>query len=108
MPQPATGDAMINADSALEEVLAKNMIAAQDKISLKAFPEAQNFTTLSDVVLKVMYQNPLILGVEGFEYNYGTLTLSIHYNESASGIRRSKMRLLLKRTKSWLLLSKTA
>ncbi|MCF7757907.1 transglutaminase-like domain-containing protein [Paenibacillus xylanexedens] len=96
VPQPATGDAMINADSALEEVLAKNMIAAQDKISLKAFPEAQNFTTLSDVVLKVMYQNPLILGVEGFEYNYGTLTLSIYYNESAGGIQKKQDEIIAK------------
>jgi len=96
VPVPATGDAMINADSALEEVLAKNMVAAQDKISLKAFPEAQNFTTLSDVVLKVMYQNPLILGVEGFEYNYGTLTLSIHYNESADVIQKKQSEIIAK------------
>ncbi|RAW11370.1 hypothetical protein DC345_25845 [Paenibacillus taichungensis] len=96
VPEPATGDAMINADSALEEVLAKNMVAAQDKISLKAFPEAQNFTTLSDVVLKVMYQNPLILGVEGFEYNYGTLTLSIHYNESADVIQKKQSEIIAK------------
>ncbi|OPG94727.1 hypothetical protein B2I21_29795 [Chryseobacterium mucoviscidosis] len=96
VPEPATGDAMINADSALEEVLAKNMVAAQDKISLKAFPEAQNFTTLSDVVLKVMYQNPLILGVEGFEYNYGTLTLSIHYNESSDVIKKKQSEIIAK------------
>ncbi|MGW7163219.1 transglutaminase domain-containing protein [Paenibacillus taichungensis] len=96
VPVPATGDAMINADSALEEVLAKNMVAAQDKISLKAFPEAQNFTTLSDVVLKVMYQNPLILGVEGFEYNYSTLTLSIHYNESADVIQKKQSEIIAK------------
>ena len=96
VPEPATGDELINADSALEEVLAKNMIAAEDKISLKAFPEAQNFTTLSDVVLKVMYQNPLILGVEGFEYNYGTLTLSIHYNESADVIQKKQSEIIAK------------
>ncbi|QLG36857.1 hypothetical protein HW560_00970 [Paenibacillus sp. E222] len=96
VPEPATGDAMINADSALEEVLAKNMVAAHDKISLKAFPEAQNFTTLSDVVLKVMYQNPLILGVEGFEYNYGTLTLSIHYNESVDVIQKKQSEIIAK------------
>ncbi|WP_440116391.1 transglutaminase domain-containing protein [Paenibacillus sp. QZ-Y1] len=96
VPEPVTGDELINADSALEEVLAKNMIAAQGKISLKAFPEAQNFTTLSDAVLKVMYQNPLILGVEGFEYNYGTLTLSIHYNESADGIQKKQNEIIAK------------
>ncbi|WP_366290849.1 transglutaminase domain-containing protein [Paenibacillus sp. AN1007] len=96
VPEPAAGEDFINADSALEEVLAKNMIAAQDSISLKAFPEAQNFTTLSDVVLKVMYQNPLILGVEGFEYNYGTLTLSVHYNESAGDIQRKQNEIIAK------------
>ncbi|MGF9697213.1 transglutaminase domain-containing protein [Paenibacillus sp. MABNR03] len=96
VPEPAAGDELINADSALEEVLAKNMIAAQDKISLKAFPEAQNFTTLSDVVLKVMYQNPLVLGVEGFEYNYGTLTLSIHYNESPEAIQKKQDEIIAK------------
>ncbi|MGF6356210.1 hypothetical protein ABIE27_004127 [Paenibacillus sp. 4624] len=96
VPEPATGDDFMNADSALEEVLAKNMIAAQDSISLKAFPEAQNFTTLSDVVLKVMYQNPLILGVEGFEYNYGTLTLSIHYNETAADIQKKQNEIIAK------------
>ncbi|MEW4430489.1 transglutaminase domain-containing protein [Paenibacillus pabuli] len=96
VPEPAAGDKLINADSALEEVLAKNMIAAEDQISLKAFPEAQNFTTLSDVVLKVMYQNPLILGVEGFEYNYGTLTLSIHYNESADVIQKKQGEIIAK------------
>lgn len=96
VPEPAAGDKLINADSALEEVLAKNMIAAEDQISLKAFPEAQNFTTLSDVVLKVMYQNPLILGVEGFEYNYGTLTLTIHYNESADVIQKKQGEIIAK------------
>ncbi|MCG7384254.1 transglutaminase domain-containing protein [Paenibacillus sp. ACRRY] len=96
VPEPAAGDKLINADSALEEVLAKNMIAAEDQISLKAFPEAQNFTTLSDVVLKVMYQNPLILGVEGFEYNYGTLTLSIHYNEPADVIQKKQGEIIAK------------
>ncbi|MGG4129892.1 transglutaminase domain-containing protein [Paenibacillus illinoisensis] len=96
VPEPAAGDKLINADSALEEVLAKNMIAAEDQISLKAFPEAQNFTTLSDVVLKVMYQNPLILGVEGFEYNYGTLTLTIYYNESADVIQKKQGEIIAK------------
>lgn len=96
VPEPATGDTMVNADSALEEVLAKNMIAVQKEISLKAFPEAQNFTTLSDVFKKVLYQNPLILGVERFEYNYETLTLTIGYNESASDIQKKQQEIISK------------
>lgn len=96
VPEPATGDTMVNADSALEEVLAKNMIAVQKEISLKAFPEAQNFTTLSDVFKKVLYQNPLILGVERFEYNYETLTLTIGYNDSASNIQKKQQEIISK------------
>ena len=96
VPEPATGDIMINADSALEEVLAKNLIATEKEISLKAFPEAQNFTTLSDVIEKVVYQNPLILGVTSFKYNYETLTLTVDYTESASEIKRKQEEIISK------------
>ncbi len=40
-------DVEINADSAFEEYLALNMMNAEKEISLRAFPEAQNFETLS-------------------------------------------------------------
>lgn len=96
VPEPATGDMMINADSALEEVLAKNMIAAQKEISLKAFPEAQNSTTLGDVVEKVTFQNPLILDVKSLKYDYETLTLIVEYSESASEIKRKQEEIITK------------
>ncbi|MBP1903831.1 hypothetical protein J2Z32_000443 [Paenibacillus turicensis] len=96
VPEPATGDSMINADSAFEEVLAKNLIAGQREISLKAFPEAQNFTTLEDAFKKVIYQNPLILGVERYQYNYETLTLIVEYSESANEIKRKQEEIISK------------
>lgn len=96
VPEPATGDIMINADSALEEVLAKNLIAGQKEISLKAFPEAQNFTTLEDAFKKVIYQNPLILGIERYQYNYKTLTLIVEYSESANEIKRKQEEIISK------------
>ncbi|MFD0589127.1 transglutaminase domain-containing protein [Paenibacillus sp. GCM10027627] len=80
VPVPkVVSDVPVNADSALEEYLALNLIAGEEAISLKAFPDAQNFETLTDVFRKVLYQNALILGVKEFGYDYGTLTLYVGY-----------------------------
>lgn len=80
IPVPTVvSDVPINADSAVEEYLALNLIDGKEEISLKAFPEAQNFDTITDVLGKVVYQNPLILGVKQYGYDYGSLTLEIKY-----------------------------
>lgn len=84
----------VNADSAVEEIVALSMIDTVQEVSLEAFPEAQNFETLSDMVLKVMYQNPLVLGVEGFQYDYKTLTLHIKYNDSAASIKKKQKEII--------------
>lgn len=81
VPSPeSVADVPVNADSALEEYLALHLIEGNSVISLKAFPEAQNFDTLTDVFGKVMYQNPLILGVSQYGYDYSTLTLYVEYD----------------------------
>ncbi|GFN34102.1 transglutaminase domain-containing protein [Paenibacillus xylaniclasticus] len=87
-------DVKINANTALEEYLAVNLIDAQNSVSLKAFPEAQNFETLSDVLQEVVYQNPLILGLRGWEYNYGTLKLTLKYEESADSIKKKQQEIV--------------
>lgn len=78
----------INADSALEEYLAAEMINAKEEISIKAFPEAQNFEVLIDAMQKVTYQNPLILGLKRYGYDYETLTLYVEYDFSEEEIRQ--------------------
>lgn len=83
-------DIKLNASSALEEYLATEMISAKKDISLKAFPEAQNSKTIDDVLRKVVYQNPLIIGVKGFEYDYSTLTLTITYNDEPDVIAKKQ------------------
>lgn len=70
----------INAESAEEEWLALNMVAGIEDISLEAFPELQNPYTLKDVFYKVYYQNPYILGVCSFSYDYRNLNLKIEYS----------------------------
>ncbi|GIP22778.1 transglutaminase domain-containing protein [Paenibacillus sp. J22TS3] len=91
VPVPeVTSEAGVNADSALEEYLALNMVDAKKEISLSAFPEAQNFETLSDVLQKVVYQNPLILGVKQYRYDYDTLTLEVNYDDTEEHIKKKQ------------------
>lgn len=83
-------DVKVNADSALEEYLALSMIDAKTEIPLGAFPEAQNFETLSDALQKVVYQNPLILGVKKYKYDYNSLTLGVTYEDAADVIKKKQ------------------
>ncbi len=71
------------ADSAEEEWLARNLIAGNGAISLEAFPGLQIYETLADAFQKVYYQNPYVLGVTSYKYDYGTLTLNVDYCYSA-------------------------
>lgn len=49
------------------------------EISLEAFPSLQDPYTLVDTFYKAYYQNPYIMGVNYFEYDYSTLTFRIQY-----------------------------
>ncbi|WP_342548915.1 transglutaminase domain-containing protein [Paenibacillus sp. FSL P2-0089] len=85
---------LIHADSALEEYLALTLMNGDTEISLQAFPEAQNARTLVDVIEKVVYQNPLILGFRGYGYDYEKLTLNVKYDDSAEIIRSKQKEIL--------------
>ena len=52
------------ANTAGQKYLALSLINQADVISLKAFPEYQNFDELWDDLLYVWYQNPYIMGVD--------------------------------------------
>lgn len=67
------------ADSPEEEWLARNLIAGNTEISIEAFPSIQQYETLMDVFQKVYYQNPYILGVTSYKYNYATFILEVNY-----------------------------
>ncbi len=76
----APADVYVNADSAEEEWLALNLIQGNTDISVEAFPSLQDPYTLTDVFYKVYYQNPYILGVNSFEYDYSTMTFKVNYS----------------------------
>lgn len=91
VPQIETvNDYKVNADSALEEYLALNLMAANPEISLKAFPEALNMDFLADTLLKVKYQNPLVLDIENYGFDFKQSTLYISYSESKDKIAKQQ------------------
>jgi len=80
----------IVANSALSAFLAHNMMAANEFIDLTEFPESANFATLEDAFFEAMYQNPLILHVEGVSRAPGSNILVVRYKESTDAILRQQ------------------
>lgn len=83
----------IFAESAEEEWLARNLIEGGRRISLEAFPSLQQYETLMDVFQKVYYQNPYVLGVTSYRYDYATLTLEVNYCYSMDEIAQKQSEL---------------
>lgn len=80
----------VNSDSAEEEWLARNLVLANEQISVEAFPALQNPYTLSDLLMKVYYQNPYIMNIASFAYDYNTMTLSVSYVLDKETIRANQ------------------
>lgn len=69
----------LNADTAQEKWLALNMVHGNPDISVEGFTALQDPYTLKDVFYKVYYQNPYIMGIQGFSYDYEKLCLHVDY-----------------------------
>lgn len=82
------------AESAEEEWLARNLIAGCERIPLDAFPSLQQYDTLADVFQKVYYQNPYVLGVTSYRYDYATLTLCVNYCYDDSELEQKQSEIL--------------
>lgn len=82
------------AESAEEEWLARNLIAGCERIPLDAFPALQQYDTLADVFQKVYYQNPYVLGVVSYRYDYATLTLCVEYCYDDSELEQKQSEIL--------------
>lgn len=66
------------ADTALEQVLATNFLKGSETINLTSYKEIKDYNYLVDRIQKVTYQNPLILGVSGYTYEYSKSTKKLH------------------------------
>lgn len=69
----------LNADTAQEKWLALNMVHGNADISVEGFTALQDPYTLKDVFYKVYYQNPYIMGIRSFSYDYEDLCLHVEY-----------------------------
>lgn len=82
------------AESAEEEWLARNLIAGNERISFEAFPSLQQYDNLMDVFQKVYYQNPYVLGVVSYKYDYVSLALHVKYCYSKSELEEKQAEIL--------------
>ena len=89
----------INAESPEEEWLALNMAAGNEDISLEAFPKLQDPYVLKDTFYKVYYQNPFILGICAFAYDYNTFNFKVEYSYSKDEIKKRQKELVEKAAK---------
>jgi len=85
-----TTEDRIFANSALSEFLAVNLLAVNDLIDLSAFPESADWEHLIDAFFEAMYQNPLVMHIEGAGSIPGTNLLVIEYREPAQKIHEQQ------------------
>lgn len=95
VPKPDEGIAVF-ADSAEEAWLAYGLLAGQKEISLKAFPTLQDPYVLEDVFLKVCLQNPYILGVSSYSYDYENVCLKVGYAYGGREIKQKQKKIYKK------------
>lgn len=84
----------VTASSAAEEYLALKLIAGDSEISLAAFPELQNWAILTDILQEVVYQNPLILGVRQYSYDYKTMILGVKYDYAVDEMAQKQQEII--------------
>lgn len=84
------GQAQIFADNAGEEWLALNLVNGQTDISVEAFPDLQTADALEDTFYKVYYQNPYILGLKRFSYDYEKMVLHVDYSYDKETIQKKQ------------------
>lgn len=75
-------DTTIFANSALSEYLATNMLGGVEVIDLSDFPEARDANLVTDALLEAYYQNPLILGIQGYRVSRNGNKVRVVYEES--------------------------
>lgn len=76
-------DVEIFANSALGEYLTANMLAGVEIIDVSEFPEAKDMALLDDILMEAYYQNPLILGVQGYQFNRQLMLIRVVYDDDS-------------------------
>lgn len=72
----------VNSTDNFSDYLAANMIAGNELIDISKYIDASSLS-LSDVIYQVKYQNPYILGFEGYSYHEKEKVLEVKYSYTA-------------------------
>lgn len=75
-------DTPIFASSAMSEYIATNLLGGVEVIDLSEFPESRDINMVADAFLEAYYQNPLILGIEGYRISKNGNKVRVAYEES--------------------------
>ena len=74
----------VTANSTLSEYLARCMLGRTGLIDLTGVPGSGDADLVADALLEAYYQNPLILGLQGYRINKDATKLKITYEEDAA------------------------
>lgn len=88
----------INANNVLEDYIARQLFYHESVIDMSLFPEVSNYLYLDNTMNSVVLNNPIILGVKSYSYDYKTRKLSIVYYNSQNKSWNEKQTELL----AWL------
>lgn len=76
-------DIEIFANSALGEYLAVNMLAGVEVIDISEFPEAKDSSLVSDAFMEAYHQNPMILGISGYQISRNKMFIRVAYDDNS-------------------------
>ena len=91
----------LNVNSAVEEYIGLSLLNGEGEISLSAFPSVQTYRSLTDTLNTVLAQNPLLLGVKSWTYDYKERVLIVDYTMTSQELR-SEQENLLKAVKGYI------
>lgn len=83
----------ITANCALSEYLAAGMLGGSRIIDLQEFPEAADPEFLMDAWMEAYYQNPLILGAQGYRINQKGTAIKVIYDEDLGTTARKQKKI---------------
>jgi hypothetical protein len=78
------------ATSACSEYLAAHMLNGVETIDISDFSERFDDDAFANALFEAVYQNPLIVGINGFDISWNKKTISVRYDQSLSDQQRKQ------------------
>lgn len=89
-------DVPVTANSALSEYLARCMLSGSEVIELSEFYEAADVNLVEDALMEAYYQNPLILGIDGYKIDKRKKLIYLSYGDKPKVMAKKQEKVLQK------------